>query len=100
MATVRIDDEEVQREWESRGFSSQVHCDPPGRAWLNVVSDMDELIMVLEGEIEVELHGKVHRPKLGEEVIVPAGTSHTVRTLGSRPSRRLQGRDRDWPQTD
>ena len=35
--------------------------------------------MVLEGEVEFDIAGRVIRPTPGEEVLIPAGTLHTVR---------------------
>ena len=40
---------------------------------------MDELVVLAEGEIEVEIEGKVVQPKIGEEVFISANALHTVR---------------------
>lgn len=47
--------------------------------------------MVLEGEVEFDIVGKVVRPAPGEEVLIPAGALHTVRNLGTTTSRWLYG---------
>ena len=39
-------------------------------------------MVLAEGEIEVLIEGKVERPKIGEEVFIPANTVHTVRNVG------------------
>jgi uncharacterized cupin superfamily protein len=100
MATVPISTDDVQQSWRARGYRAQVRQDPPGREWRNFRSDVDERIMLLDGEVEVEISGNILRLKPGEEVVVPAGATHTLRTLGDHPSRRLQGSDCDIPQTD
>ena len=42
----------------------------------------DELVILAEGEIEVETEGKVPRPQIGEEVFIPANAVHTVKNVG------------------
>jgi len=49
------------------------------------------VVMVLEGEVEFDIAGRVIRPAPGEEVLIPAGTLHTVRNLGNTTSRWLYG---------
>ena len=41
-----------------------------------------ELEGLVEGEIELEIEGKAERPKIGEEVFIPANAVHTVRNVG------------------
>ena len=40
--------------------------------------------MLAEGEIEIEIEGKAKRPKVGEEIFIPANAQHTVRNIGSK----------------
>ena len=47
--------------------------------------------MLMEGELELEMQGRRFRPKLGEEVFIPAGESHTVRNVGGTTARWLYG---------
>lgn len=96
----RLNTAEVMREWDNRGFTSQVYTDPPGREWKDYVRDMDELIMVLDGKIEIEMKGQKRQLIQGEEVLVPAGTRHTVRNVGDKQARNLWGFERDIAQTD
>ena len=72
--------ETVAREWAGRGFSCDIWIDPPGQVWADFVHDTDELVMPIEGDVEFEVEGKVFKPALGEELLIPAGASHTVRT--------------------
>jgi quercetin dioxygenase-like cupin family protein len=44
---------------------------------------MDELLMLMEGALELEMQGKTIRPAIGEEVFIPAHTNHSVRNIGS-----------------
>ena len=43
----------------------------------------DELVVLAEGEIEIEIEGMSQRPQIGEEVFIPANSTHTVRNEGS-----------------
>ena len=58
--------------------------DPPGQDWADFVHRTDELVILAEGEIEVEIEGKSQRPQIGEEVFIPANTVHTVRNVGQK----------------
>ena len=73
----------VKHDWQTRGYSCDVWTDPPGQAWRGFVHDTDELLMLIDGEIEVHLGGRVFRPAIGEEIFIPAGQAHTVINIGS-----------------
>ena len=47
--------------------------------------------MVLEGDVEFEISGKVLRPAVGEELFISAGVLHSVRNTGKTTSRWLYG---------
>ena len=57
--------DQIKEDWNSRGYSFGVFKDPPGRVWADFVHKVDELVVLDEGEIEVEIGGKVSRPKIG-----------------------------------
>lgn len=81
----------IERNWRSRGFSCGLWTDPPGQEWIDYVHSTDELLMVLEGELELEMQGRIFRPKQGEEVFIPAHERHTVRNVGGTTARWLYG---------
>ena len=81
----------VENEWTKRGFSFGVWTDPPGQAWEDYVHDTDELFMVLEGKVELEIHGKKSCLELFEEIMIPARVHHSVRNVGGTTSRWLYG---------
>lgn len=81
----------VETDWLSRGFSCEVWTDPPGQVWADFVHDVDELVMTIEGDVEFEFGGEVFRPRPAEELMIPAGASHTVRNVGNSVSRWLFG---------
>ena len=81
----------VEKQWSRRGFSCGIWTDPPGKVWAEETHDVDQLVMLIDGEIEIAVPGRVHRPKPGEEVLVPAGTPHKVRNPGHGANRWYYG---------
>ena len=73
----------IKQNWNSRGYSFGIFKDPPGQVWADFVHKTDELVVLAEGEIEIEIEGKSERPEIGEEVFIPANALHTVRNVGS-----------------
>ena len=86
-----IEQQVVARDWASRGFSCGLWVDPPGQRWEDFVHGTDELVMVVEGRLELEIDGERHRPEVGEEVFIPAGALHSVRNVGGTTARWLYG---------
>jgi mannose-6-phosphate isomerase-like protein (cupin superfamily) len=82
---------EISKGWGARGFSCDVWSDPPGQVWADFVHGVDELVMLIEGEIEVSFNGQTLRPKIGEEIVIPANASHTVRNIGKTRNRWYYG---------
>jgi mannose-6-phosphate isomerase-like protein (cupin superfamily) len=78
-------------DWAQRGFSCAIWVDPPGQVWCDFVHATDELVMPVEGEIELEIGGMKCYPRIGEEVVIPAGVRHTVRNVGNCVSRWYYG---------
>jgi len=88
---VTVERAQVERDWQARGFSCGLWVDPPGQAWEDYVHDTDELLMVLDGQLELEMQGRVFRPDAGEEVFIPARATHSVRNVGGTTARWLYG---------
>ncbi|MCH8029116.1 MAG: cupin domain-containing protein [Candidatus Dadabacteria bacterium] len=86
-----VDRNKVEEEWGARGFSCGLWTDPPGREWKDYVHNNDELFMVVEGTVELELNGAVLRPGIGEEVLIPALSLHSVKNAGSITAKWLYG---------
>jgi DNA-directed RNA polymerase specialized sigma24 family protein/quercetin dioxygenase-like cupin family protein len=68
--------------WRVRGFSCELMSDPPGTAWEDVVHDHDEIILVLDGELEIEIDGTTRVLRPGEELLIPSRRPHGVRSRG------------------
>ena len=77
-----MDQNHIEKDWDSRGYSFGVFRDSPGQVWADFVHRTDELVVLVEEEIEVEIEGKAERPQIGEEVFIPANAVHTVRNIG------------------
>lgn len=86
-----VERDRVAADWQARGFSCGLWVDPPGQVWADYVHGVDELVMVVDGEVEFEIEGHRHRPAPGEELFIPAGARHTVRNVGGRTARWLYG---------
>ncbi|MCH6557576.1 MAG: cupin domain-containing protein [Nitrospirae bacterium] len=59
----------IERDWRARGFSCELWTDGPGQEWNDFVHGTDELLLVVEGELELEMQGRIFRPKPGEEIL-------------------------------
>lgn len=87
----RVDRATVARDWEERGFSCGLWTDPPGQRWEDFVHETDELVMLVSGELEMEIDGRTVVPSVGEEVLIPARARHSVRNTGTGTARWLYG---------
>ena len=74
--------EQIKKDWNSRGFSFGLFKDPPGQVWADFVHKTDELVVLAEGQIEIEIEGESQQPPIGKEVFIPAKAKHTVRNVG------------------
>ena len=73
----------IKQNWNSRGYTFGIFKDPPGQVWANFVHKTDELVVLAEGEIEIEIENKSQRPQIGEEVFILANSLCTIRNLKS-----------------
>ena len=74
--------EQIKKDWDSRGYSFGIFKDHPGQVWANFVHKTDELVVLADGEIEIEIEGESQQPPIGEEVFIPAKAIHTVQNVG------------------
>ena len=49
--------EDIKKDWDSRGYSFGIFRDPPGQVWADFVHSTDELVLLAEGEIEIDIEG-------------------------------------------
>jgi mannose-6-phosphate isomerase-like protein (cupin superfamily) len=86
-----INTHDISADWKARGFSCDVWIDPPGQRWEDFVHHVDELVLVVEGMLELEISGVTSQPEPGEEVFIPAGAIHSVRNIGNTTARWIYG---------
>lgn len=91
MQPTKADRDAVRVDWAARGFSCELWIDPPDQVWHDFQHDVDELVLLVDGECQIEMNGKTVRLGSGDELLIPAGTRHTVRNCGDRPARWLHG---------
>jgi mannose-6-phosphate isomerase-like protein (cupin superfamily) len=91
MQPTKIDKEAVRTEWARRGFTCELWIDPPDQVWHDFLHDVDEMVLLLEGDCQIEMDGRTLRLTGGDELLIAAGTRHTVRNCGERPARWLHG---------
>jgi quercetin dioxygenase-like cupin family protein len=88
---VSLDRERMAADWAERGFGCDIWTDPPGQRWEGFTHATDELVLVLEGQMECEVGGRVCQPAIGEELLIPAGAVHSARNIGASTARWLYG---------
>ena len=77
-----MNQKQIKKGWDSRGYSFGIFKGPPGQVWVDFVHRTDELVVLSEGEIEIEIEGNSQKPQIGDEVFIPAKVVHTVRNIG------------------
>ena len=88
-----IDRAAVAADWRGRGFSCDVFTDPPGREWLDFTHDVNELVTVVSGRLELKLGETWFVVEEGDEVFIPRGARHSVRNINSGTTHWLYGYD-------
>lgn len=86
-----MDWKQIESDGHERGFGCDLWTDPPGQAWEDFDHSVDELVMVVEGVLEIEMQGISLHPEIGEEVFIPADVPHSVRNVGGTTARWLYG---------
>jgi quercetin dioxygenase-like cupin family protein len=86
-----IDPGKTADAWAAQGFGCELWTDAPGQRWEDFVHDRDERVMVLDGELEFEIDGRIQRPAAGQALLIPAGARHSVRNVGGTVARWLYG---------
>ena len=91
MQPTKIDKDAIREDWSAQGFSCEVWVDPPGQIWHDFQHDVDLMVVLLEGECQIEMNTSTIRMSAGDELMIPADTKHTVRNCGEGPARWLHG---------
>ena len=62
----KVEKLKLKDDWKQRGYSFGVFRDPPGQVWADFVHKTDELVVLAEGEIEIELRAGLNFLKSGK----------------------------------
>lgn len=92
--------EKIAEEWLIRGFTCDIWEARPGIFRENYSHKVDELFMLLDGEIELEINGEIRQANIDEIVFIPAHTKHSIRNIGRKKSHWLYGRRMDDANTE
>ncbi len=90
---VPVDREAVASDWRDRGYSCGLFVDPPGQEWNNFVHDVNELVIVAEGKLEMSVGDASFVVEEGDEVFIPKGANHSLKNIHPGTSRWLYGYD-------
>ena len=84
-------EEEILTSWRDRGLECRICAGAPGEVDEDLVSTADTTILLLQGDLEMEVDEEFMRPQVGEEVTIPAGTMHALRIDELGPARFVIG---------
>ena len=64
-----MDAKKIRQQWESQGLSFGIFRDPLGRVWPDFSHSIEEVVILAEGQVEIEIEGQMHRSMVGEEIL-------------------------------
>ena len=84
--------DKLKKDWIERGFSFGVGTIKSGDAVDEAVhNDQDELVLMEIGEYEFIIGNESFLQKGNAEVLIPAGTTHTIKNIGLNDSKIYYG---------
>ncbi len=90
---VPVSQEEVSQDWNQRGYSCGLFIDPPGREWNDFVHSMNEVVIVMEGQLRMTIEETDLIAEPGDEIFIPQGANHSVKNIHSGITIWLYGYD-------
>lgn len=88
-----VDHGEVSRNWSQRGYSCVPLTAPPGEGQRNQTYAKDALITVVEGRLDLKMHGVGYTLEPGDELFIPRGVSFTLHNVCTEKTRCFLGLD-------
>jgi len=80
--------DELEKDWKERGFSFGVGTIKAGDAVDEAFhDDKDELVLMESGDYEFTIGNESFRQNGNVEVLIPAGSVHSIRNLGQSDSK-------------
>jgi len=84
--------EKLEKDWTGRGFSFGVGTIKAGDGINEAVHDnQDELVVMESGKYEFTVDNETFIQEGGSEVLIPAGSTHSIKNLGSKDSKIYYG---------
>ena len=83
----------VARDWEARGFDCNAVSEPPGQTHRNAAHQRDALMTVMDGRLDVQMHGVDYVLEPGDEMFVPRGVPFRLLNAATAETRWLLGLD-------
>ena len=84
--------EELEKDWANRGFSFGIGTIKAGDG-INEAAhdDQDELVLMESGKYEFTIDNETFVQEGNVEVLIPAGTQHSIKNLGAKDSKIYYG---------
>lgn len=80
--------DEIEKDWLARGFSFAVGTIKAGDAVDEALhEDKDELVLMENGDYEFSIGDETFMQNGNIEVLIPAGSIHSIRNLGQNDSK-------------
>jgi len=84
--------EKLEKDWVTRGFSFGVGTIKAGDGVNEAVhDDQDELVLMESGRYEFTVDNETFVQEGDSEVLIPAGSRHSIKNLGTRDSKIYYG---------
>jgi len=83
----------VADDWNKRGFSCDVYHDIPGQQWIDFIHPINELVMVLEGQLSIQVAEQTFVANPGDEVFIPSNTYHSLHNIYQGETKWFYGYD-------
>lgn len=88
-----VDHGEVSRDWSERGYSCTTLLEARRSNRADEAYAKDALLTVVEGGLNIEMHGVGYLLEPGDELYIPRGARFTVRNAGADATRCFLGLD-------
>jgi mannose-6-phosphate isomerase-like protein (cupin superfamily) len=80
-----------QEQFWKRGFTCNVQTDPPGKRWAVHRHAVDEIVVLVQGKLEVVIGAGKQQLKPGKPCVVPASMPHALHNRGTTQAHYLYG---------
>lgn len=68
----------IAKEWLQTGYGIGIWVDKPGQEWPDYTHEQDEVFTLVLGSVELIISEKTVSHQIGESILIPRNTKHTV----------------------